>query len=101
MPSSSLLVTNTASESVSISSEASTSLPLSKPATVALARPDPIEEFAQKLKGSGSKEDYQLSRKLEAKMRTFAPVIVRGEETQGVRFWGFGKTVYQELLALN
>ena len=44
MPSSSLLVTNTASESVSISSEASTSLPLSKPATVALARPDPIED---------------------------------------------------------
>ena len=46
------------------------------------------------LKGSGSKEDYQLSRKLEAKMRTFAPVVVRGEESQGVKFWGFGKTVY-------
>ena len=27
-------------------------------------------------------------------MRTFS-VIVRGEETQGVRFWGFGKTVHQ------
>ena len=63
-------------------------------------RPDPIEEFAQKLKGSGSKEDYQLARKLEAKMRTFAPVIVRGEEKQGVKFWGFGKTVYQELLSI-
>jgi len=60
-------------------------------------RPDPIEEFSQKLKGSGSKEDYQLAKKLEAKMRTFAPVVVRGEERQGVRFWGFGKTVYQEL----
>jgi CRISPR/Cas system-associated protein Cas5 (RAMP superfamily) len=33
-------------------------------------------------------------------MRTFAPVIVRGEEAQGVRFWGFGKTVYQELLSV-
>ena len=33
-------------------------------------------------------------------MRTFAPVIVRGEESQGVRFWGFGKTVYQELLSI-
>ena len=33
-------------------------------------------------------------------MRTYAPVVVRGEETQGVRFWGFGKTVYQELLSL-
>ena len=41
-----------------------------------------------------------MSRKLEAKMRTFAPVIVRGEEKQGVKFWGFGKTVYQELLSI-
>ena len=30
-------------------------------------------------------------------MRTYAPVVVRGEESQGVKFWGFGKTVYQEL----
>ena len=67
---------------------------------ISFGRPDPIEEFAQKLKGSGSKEDYQLSRKLEAKMRTFAPVLVRGEEKQGVKFWGFGKTVYQELLSI-
>ena len=67
---------------------------------ISFGRPDPIEEFAQKLKGSGSKEDYQLSRKLEAKMRTFAAVIVRGEEKQGVKFWGFGKTVYQELLSI-
>ena len=67
---------------------------------ISFGRPDPIEEFAQKLKGSGSKEAYQLSRKLEAKMRTFAPVIVRGEEKQGVKFWGFGKTVYQELLSI-
>ena len=41
-----------------------------------------------------------MARKLEAKMRTFAPVIVRGEESQGVKFWGFGKTVYQELLSV-
>ena len=67
---------------------------------ISFGRPDPIEEFAQKLKASGNKEDYQLSKKLEAKMRTFAPVIVRGEESQGVRFWGFGKTVYQELLSI-
>ena len=67
---------------------------------ISFGRPDPIEEFAQKLKSSGNKEDYQLSKKLEAKMRTFAPVIVRGEESQGVKFWGFGKTVYQELLSI-
>jgi hypothetical protein len=33
-------------------------------------------------------------------MRTFAPVVVRGEENEGVKFWGFGKTVYQELLSI-
>ena len=32
-------------------------------------------------------------------MRTYVPVIVRGEESEGIKFWGFGKTVYQELLA--
>ena len=33
-------------------------------------------------------------------MRTFAPVVVRGKESEGVKFWGFGKTVYQELLGV-
>jgi len=63
-------------------------------------RPDPIEEFADKLKSSGNREDWRLGKKLEAKLRTFAPVVVRGEENQGTKFWGFGKTVYQELLSI-
>jgi hypothetical protein len=67
---------------------------------ITFGRPDPIEEFAQKLKSSGNRDDYRLGKKLEAKMRTFTPVIVRGEEKEGVRFWGFGKTVYQELLSV-
>ena len=67
---------------------------------ISFGRPDPIEEFAQKLKSTGSKDDYRLGRKIEAKMRTFTPVVVRSEEKEGVRFWGFGKTVYQELLSI-
>ena len=67
---------------------------------MSFGRPDPIEEFAQKLKTSGNKEDYRLAKKIEAKMRTFAPIVVRGEENEGVKFWGFGKTVYQELLSI-
>jgi hypothetical protein len=63
-------------------------------------RPDPIVEFANRLKRTGSKEDWQMGRKMEPKMRTFAPIIVRGEEHEGVKFWGFGKTVYQEIGAL-
>jgi len=41
-----------------------------------------------------------MGRSIEPKLRTFVPVIVRGEEGQGVRFWGFGKQVYQELLSI-
>ena len=61
-------------------------------------RPDPIVEFAEKLKRMGDKEDWKAAKKMEPKLRTFIPVLVRGEEGDGVRFWGFGKTVYQEIL---
>ena len=63
-------------------------------------RPDPVEEFANKLKSSGDKDEWIQGKRLEPKMRTFAPVIVRGQESEGVKFWGFGKTVYQELLSV-
>ena len=61
---------------------------------------DPIADFAKNLRKSSDKEDWQLAKKIEPKLRYFVPVLVRGEEAQGVRFWGFGKTVYQELLSV-
>jgi hypothetical protein len=63
-------------------------------------RPDPVEEFSNKLKSTGNKDEWIQGKRLEPKMRTFAPVIVRGQENEGVKFWGFGKTVYQELLSV-
>ena len=63
-------------------------------------RPDPVQQFADKLKSSGDKDEWIQGKRIEPKMRTFAPVIVRGEESEGVKFWGFGKTVYQELLGI-
>ena len=63
-------------------------------------RPDPIVEFANKLKKSGSKEDWKQGRALEPKLRTYVPILVRGQESEGVKFWGMGKQVYQELLAI-
>ena len=65
---------------------------------ISFGRPDPIVEFADKLKRMGDKEDWKAAKAMEPKLRTFVPVLVRGEESEGVRFWGFGKTVYQELL---
>ena len=61
-------------------------------------KPDPIQELITKLRDDGSKESYELAKKLYPKMRTYAPVVVRGEEDKGVRLWAFGKTVYQSLL---
>ena len=63
-------------------------------------RPDPVEEFANKLKSTGDKDEWIQGKRLEPKMRTFVPVVVRGQESEGVKFWGFGKTVYQELLGV-
>ena len=65
---------------------------------MSFGRPDPIVEFADKLKRMGDKEDWKAAKKMEPKLRTFVPVLVRGEEGEGVKFWGFGKTVYQEIL---
>ena len=63
-------------------------------------RPDPIVEWSNRMKKTGNKEDWLLGRKFEPKMRTYAPILVRGEENEGVRFWGFGKNVYQEILSI-
>ena len=63
-------------------------------------RPDPIQEFAEKLKKSGDKEDWKLGRKIEPKFRCYTPIIVRGEESEGVKFYAFGKKIYQELLGV-
>ena len=59
---------------------------------------DPVEEFAQKLRATGKSEDFILAKKLTPKMRVYAPVLVRGKESEGVKLWGFGKQVYTELL---
>ncbi len=67
---------------------------------VSFGKPDPVSEFADKLKSTGNKDEWIQGKRLEPKMRTFAPVVVRGKESEGVKFWGFGKTVYQELLSV-
>jgi hypothetical protein len=61
-------------------------------------KPDPIQELINKLRDEGSKESYELAKKLYPKMRSYAAVVVRGQESEGVKLWAFGKTVYQNLL---
>ena len=61
---------------------------------------DPIIEFSKELRKTKEPENWKMAKKLEPKMRVFAPVIVRGEEDKGVRLWEFGKEIYQALLSL-
>lgn len=58
----------------------------------------PVNEFAKTLINSGDTEKWKLGKKLEPKLRAFAPIIVRGEEDKGVRQLEISKTLYMELL---
>jgi len=61
---------------------------------------DPLNDFIRSLYSEGTDESIKMAKSLNARQRFFAPVIVRGEENQGVRVWGFGKQVYEQLLNL-
>jgi len=68
---------------------------------LSFGKPDPIVEFSDRLKKSGDKEDWKLGRKIEPKFRCYVPVIVRGQESEGVKFYAFGKKIYTELFRCN
>ena len=61
-------------------------------------RPDPIVEWANRLQKTGDKNDWKFGRSLIPKARTYAPILVRGKENEGLKFWGFGKTVFESIL---
>jgi hypothetical protein len=65
-----------------------------------LGKPDPIQEVVEALRAGGSNEEKEIAKKLQAQARTYVPIIVRGEEELGVRYWGFGVQVYKQLLKL-
>jgi hypothetical protein len=60
---------------------------------------DPVVTVTTQLRSQRDKESWRTAAKLEPKMRVYAPVIVRGEESEGVKLWGFGKEIYMELLS--
>tara|TARA_R110000796_G_scaffold103421_1_gene212754 strand:- start:2751 stop:3503 length:753 start_codon:yes stop_codon:yes gene_type:complete len=76
---------------------------IDKPRMLALSNfdeSDPILEFASQLRKTNEPDNVALAKKLFPKMRILAPVLVRGEEDKGIRFWEFGKMVYTELLGV-
>ena len=61
---------------------------------------DPIMEFAKQLRNTNDKENWRLAKKLDPKNRVFVPIIVRGEESEGVKLWQFGKLVHEAFLQM-
>ena len=61
---------------------------------------DPIDNFVRALYNEGDEDSVKMAKSISAKQRFFSPVLVRGEEDKGVRIWGYGKMVYEQLLNL-
>lgn len=61
---------------------------------------DPFERFADELLATKDQTSYKLSKSLRAKLRVYVPVLVRSEESEGIRFWAFGKNTYEEILKI-
>ena len=59
---------------------------------------DPLAEWGTKLWNEGTDASKEAAKRFWPKMRVFAPIVVRGEEGKGVRWWGFSRTTYQALL---
>ena len=66
-------------------------------------KPDPVVELCNKLRniqGRSKDEwwaDIQVVNKLEPKKRFIAPVLVRGKESEGVKFYEFGVKVFNKI----
>ena len=65
----------------------------------------PICEFASSLWRDGVQNDdntlKQEAKKLFVRKRYFSPILVRGQETDGVKIWSYGKTAYETLLGYS
>jgi len=67
---------------------------------ISFGDPDPVVEFADALKATGESDAWKSAKAIEPKLRTYVPVVVRGEEGEGVKYWGFGIKIYETLLKL-
>lgn len=61
--------------------------------------PCPICDLAEQFKEMGGKENWLIFKKLSAKLRYYSPVIIRGQEEEGVKLWGYGTTIYEDILS--
>jgi hypothetical protein len=57
-------------------------------------------DFASKLYKEKTEESAKMAKKFLPRQRFFSPVVVRGEEKEGIKVWGYGKNAYQDLINL-
>jgi len=61
-------------------------------------QPCPVCELADEIREQGTKDSWAMYKKFAAKLRTYSPVIVRGKEDEGIKLWGYGVTIFENLL---
>lgn len=60
----------------------------------------PACDFASKLFKEKDEESAKMAKKFLPRQRFFSPIVVRGEEKEGIKIWGYGKLAYQDLINL-
>jgi len=60
--------------------------------------PCPICDFVSKLYNDKDEESRELASKMVKKQRFFSPVLIRNDEKDGPKVWGYSKTTYQFLI---
>ena len=61
-------------------------------------KPCPICEAASKFKNMGGDDNWQIAKSLFPKLRTYSPIVVKGDDEPSVKLWGYSKTIYNTLL---
>ncbi len=55
-------------------------------------------DFASKLYKEKTEESAKMAKKFNPRQRFFSAIVVRGEEGEGAKVWGYGKNAYQDLI---
>lgn len=63
---------------------------------------DPIADFSDELVSEGgmTTEEYKKAKSFSPDMRYYALVIVRGKESEGPKWWGFGEKVFLKIAGI-
>lgn len=67
-------------------------------------KPDPIREYgdAVRAQAGGSKDSsmYRVANMCDPTTRYYAPILIRGKEEEGVKFWDMSYKDYEKLMAI-